>query len=49
MTVEYYGEITCYECGEVKSVYKIETSGGDRIYLCTKCLMKLLKAIIERE
>ncbi len=50
--VELYDEYDCDECDEYTSVFLITFEGDEaypeKIRLCKKCLLKLLKLIIER-
>lgn len=42
-------ERTCDECGEFADAFEITLADGyTQMVLCKDCLMKLLKAIIER-
>lgn len=46
---ETYDKTTCDECGDYTYAFKVVTSDGVVILeLCKKCLLQLLKAIIER-
>lgn len=46
---ELYHEGTCDECDSWTTVFEIYLSDGTRqLKLCRKCLMELLKAIVER-
>lgn len=47
---ESYDKGTCDECDEYAYVFEITTNGDEypRLRLCKKCLLKLLKAIVER-
>ena len=49
---EVYDKYECDECGAWDYVFKITFEGDEEypitIRLCKKCLLKLLKAIIER-
>lgn len=50
--VELYDDYICDECGECTSVFSIafeeDKECPTKIRLCKKCLLKLLKLIIER-
>ena len=44
-----YDERDCDECGDYTYTFKVVTSDGVVVLeLCKKCLLELLKAIIER-
>ena len=49
MVEELYGRAQCDNCGEIELAFEIKTKDGVRqLKLCKKCLLELLKAIIER-
>lgn len=50
MTVEeYYDKGYCDNCDEYTYVFRVNTKNGAVVLtLCKKCLLQLLKAIVER-